>query len=401
MQRQETSQFDLGYGPLKKGEYRLLELKASPSENAEIVCELHIFNESTKYEAVSYLRSFDEGVPIAMLTSGKRRSSKTVMPNLHAALKHLRLADRSRFLWVNALCIDHSNVNERSGHVHVLHKIFHRASKVCLWLGETDGSISGDTSTALSFADELLAPKFFEAAAHDVKAVRNWKALLDLISHPLFERRWVAQEVAVAGQATLHYGRSTMNWSDFADVVTMFEHVEKRNHAISNLFKVSTVFEYHPDIIGDVQALSASRFINLTSNIFKSKTESDASNKSEIAKSLLSLEDLVFQLASFKGWDPRDVIYACVSVSQESQDTGFPTWERPPKPHPTLAKAAKLLPKRPPTFVKAANKFLRLRQRKVSHAAIISLVIMFPSTHTMFISYVMSLRHSETSLMSL
>jgi len=130
----------------------------------EIVCELHQWDGRTQYEAVSYLRSFDEGVPITMLTSRKKPLPKTVMPNLHSALKHLRLPDRSRFLWINALCIDHSNTHERNVQVHVVHKIFNQASKVCLWLGETNGSIEGDTSMAFEFAVQLLAPKVFDEA---------------------------------------------------------------------------------------------------------------------------------------------------------------------------------------------------------------------------------------------
>jgi hypothetical protein len=340
----EGSQRDYGYTSLNSGEFRLLELHRGIVSD-EIVCELHQWDGHTQYEAVSYLRSFDQGLPITMLTSRKKRLLKTVMPNLHSALKHLRLADRSRYLWINALCIDHSNTQERNVSVHVVHKIFNQASKVCLWLGETDGSTDGDTSMAFEFAVQLLAPKFFDEATKDIEAVRKWKAFLKVISHPLFERRWVVQEVAVSGQATIHYGRHVLNWSDFADVVTMFEHAENQNSAISNLFKKAPDFNHHQDLIGDVQALGASRFINLTSNIFKrSKVES---NTGDVTESLLSLEELVYQLASFKGWDPHDVIYACVSLSQEFHGIGFAVSD-------------------PPRYVRsAANKFLGLIHRKV------------------------------------
>jgi hypothetical protein len=321
----DTSQRDYGYTSLNSGGFRLLELHRG-SVGDEIVCELHQWDGRTQYEAVSYLRSFDPGLPITMLTTRKKRLPKDIMPNLHAALKHLRLRDRSRFLWINALCIDHSNTFERNVQVHVVRKIFSQASKVCLWLGETNGSTDGDTSMAFEFALQLLAPKFFDEASKNVGAVAKWKALLDLISHPLFERRWVAQEVAVAGQASIHYGRYSMEWSDFADVVTMFEHAEIQDHAISRLFKRSPDFNHLPDIIGDVQALGASRFINLTSNIFKKSTSRLLTG--DVEKSLLSLEDLVYQLASFKGWDPHDVIYACVSLSQEAHGTGFAVSEQ-------------------------------------------------------------------------
>jgi hypothetical protein len=107
-----------------------------------------------------------------------------------------------------------------------------------------------------------------------------------------------------------------MDWSDFADVVTMFEHAESQNHAISRLFAKSPDFNHSLDVIGDVRASGASRFINIISKIVKRrKVESYAGN---ITESLLTLEEMVLQLASFKGWDPRDVIYACVSLAQPS-----------------------------------------------------------------------------------
>jgi hypothetical protein len=342
----DTSQRDYGYTSLENDEFRVLELKRG-SVNDEIVCELHLWHGHTQYEAVSYLRSFVEGMPITMLTDRGKRRPKKIMPNLYAALKHLRLLDRSRFLWINALCIDHSNTPERNVQVHAVHKIFSQASNVCLWLGETDGSTDGKISMAFEFAVQLLEPKFFDDASNDIGAVGKWRALLDLISHPLFERRWVAQEVAVAGEATIHYGQNVMNWSDFADVVTMFEHTEHRYRTISRLFRRSPDFNRHSDVIGDVQALGASRFVNLTSSIFK-KCNS-GSNMGDDTKSLLSLEELVFQLASFKGWDPHDVIYACVSLSQESRGTGTMTV-------PELSCCTR----------KAINRFLALIRRKVN-----------------------------------
>jgi hypothetical protein len=318
----EESKFNDGYSELMEGEFRALELHGGKVED-DIVCELHTWElgeaNGQAYEAVSYLRSFKEKRPITILTAGGKRLRKEVMPNLHSALKYLRYPDRSRFLWINALCIDHSKTLERNVQVPLVQKIFSQASKVCLWLGEEDGSTESDTRKAFDFVRKLVDPKVFDESAQDVDTVPQWKALLDLMSHPLFERRWVVQEVSVAGQATMHYGSAVMRWSDFADVVTLFEHAETQNHAISRLFKKAPGLNHHPDVIGDVQALGATRFINLTCNIFKMSKASAGG----VPESLLSLEDLVFQLASFQGWDPHDVIYACVSLSQESHGIGF------------------------------------------------------------------------------
>ncbi len=130
-----------------------------------------------------------------------------------------------------------------------------------------------------------------------------------------------------------------------AGAFTRCKHAEMQSHTISRLLRQSPTFNHNQDAIGDVQALGASRFINLTSTILK-RSESEPAT-GHVVKSLLSLEDWVYQLASFKGWDPHDVIFACVSLWQQTQGVGFAVSE----------------PRR--SVRKAADKFLGLLRRRV------------------------------------
>jgi hypothetical protein len=56
--------------------------------------------------------------------------------NLVSALRHLRHEDNTRTLWVDAICIDQSNIQERGHQVAFMAKIYSMAECDILWLGD-------------------------------------------------------------------------------------------------------------------------------------------------------------------------------------------------------------------------------------------------------------------------
>jgi Heterokaryon incompatibility protein (HET) len=56
--------------------------------------------------------------------------------NLRDALEQLRLEDKPVYLWADALCINQSNVKERTAQVARMHDVYTQAEKVYIWLGK-------------------------------------------------------------------------------------------------------------------------------------------------------------------------------------------------------------------------------------------------------------------------
>jgi hypothetical protein len=75
--------------------------------------------------------------------------------NLDKALRHLRLSSMSRRLWVDAICIDQTDLAERARQVQYMRLVYKRASRVIVWLGEKQEW----TETAIAFAKELVSLK--------------------------------------------------------------------------------------------------------------------------------------------------------------------------------------------------------------------------------------------------
>ena len=81
-----------------------------------------------------------------------------------AAIRRLRLSDRIRHHWIDAICINQSDSRERAEQVKLMSKIYSESYGNCIYLGEGDES----TASALESIDLLNAQLVQAAARLDV-----------------------------------------------------------------------------------------------------------------------------------------------------------------------------------------------------------------------------------------
>ena len=192
---------------LGEREIRLIQLKASPKAN-QLVCSLSYHNldeELIKYDALSYVWG-DKSDPATMVCDGQ---PFLITKNLHAALVQLRENKLSTPLWVDAVCIDQSNLDERASQVRLMRRIYSQAEMVHIWLGEksatTDVGIEllhriSNAVEILPFdlTAEIMSPELLEALGLPGMFDLSWRAVAEIITRPWFTRVWVVQEMAVA-----------------------------------------------------------------------------------------------------------------------------------------------------------------------------------------------------------
>lgn len=61
-----------------------------------------------------------------------------ITSNLETALRSLRFPDKGMTLWIDAVCINQSNPNEKTVQVGMMNLIYSSATDVIVWLGEQD-----------------------------------------------------------------------------------------------------------------------------------------------------------------------------------------------------------------------------------------------------------------------
>lgn len=75
-------------------------------------------------------------------SDGEIKSILRIGPNLYNALLHLRYHPKvnpnPRKLWVDRVCIDHEDLQERASQVLLMRSIYRRCQRTLMWLGQED-----------------------------------------------------------------------------------------------------------------------------------------------------------------------------------------------------------------------------------------------------------------------
>ncbi|KAK1720225.1 HET domain-containing protein [Colletotrichum acutatum] len=204
--------------------FRLLMLH--PGSTSEVSCD--IFEASldsdsiVPYEALSYAwGSID--LSASIITNGK---TLCITYNLFTALTYLRDEHVSKVMWIDAVCIDQSNVAERGHQVEQMAGIYRGAEQVIIWLGPP----THETNLLLGCLKELQKGWTRQKSRDDlVQAQEQWskmrqnseldqavlldlqrKGLVSLLGEAWFTRIWVLQEVSHARAASILCGRRSV-----------------------------------------------------------------------------------------------------------------------------------------------------------------------------------------------
>lgn len=106
-----------------------------------------------------------------------------------------------RLVWIDALCINQTDSNERNEQVRLMGTIFRNAARVIIYMGES----SEDSDKALNAIADIGG----RATSCEVAAIKS------LLQRPWFERVWVLQEVAMSRAASAVCGSASIPWECF------------------------------------------------------------------------------------------------------------------------------------------------------------------------------------------
>ena len=208
----------LKYRPLdeSKAEIRLLKINRAV-EGSRVDCTLwHVSCAETwpDYKALSYCwGDTKDNVDVIV-----NNWTVPVTRNLEAALRELYNRDVES-LWVDALCINQKDQDERGHQILRMKNIYSRASETVAWLGpDKDGY--AETAFACMRLLETRKPEaeFAEVVGSIKKRARTETnrpaqlvAVRQMIRLPYWKRTWVIQELALSVFVDFYWGKSTMD----------------------------------------------------------------------------------------------------------------------------------------------------------------------------------------------
>jgi hypothetical protein len=172
------------YKPIDLNRSTIRLVRLLRGEFSDINCELlQIWlderDKVVPYNALSYTWGEEKGESIIL--DGKLLS---VTKNLFSALQNLRSAASDTLLWIDAICIDQTNPEERGHQVGQMGEIFHQAARVLFWLGEATPE-TNSLMDALKILEE-------ESIKYALKGWRlgdkHWMGLWSTVQAILYDR---------------------------------------------------------------------------------------------------------------------------------------------------------------------------------------------------------------------
>ena len=191
---------------------RILVLQPGRNDE-EINCELVVRDPDSEleYESLSYTwGDHTDRKLIQIITPGSgAHKSFAVTANCYSALTRLRFEDRPRILWIDALCIDQGNIEEKNHQVSLMSAIYSKATNVVIYLGNA----GHDSDLAIDFINDCDNPSEDSSSLSYPKSDALIQALETFFRRPWFKRVWVIQEAILPSSGIVYCGEKSLPWS--------------------------------------------------------------------------------------------------------------------------------------------------------------------------------------------
>ncbi|KAK6849495.1 hypothetical protein PG995_013328 [Apiospora arundinis] len=359
-----SSSSDDIYQPLdpSRDEVRLLRILPCASHTEPIELQLDVFSlqsGESSFQALSYAWTTPSEPGVKNVTLCGRPHSVTA--NLHAALRRLRQKSSSRVMWIDAICINQDDLEERGSQVMLMKQVYSKAREVLIWLGDSISPAplsivelsleSINTNKGQDFlvedakpyswlverADALAKSTSAEDEALSAFAMlyllsinehwchksifhvgadlryrlvpgyeTSWRALLKLFQIPWWTRLWVQQEFALARASQFVVGNVVVPASLANDFYRSYASHLPPGSCCHERVTWRMTSELWDDIVQKRLALWGSSVVRM---MHLSKSPSHANKNPGTL-----LRELLWLLRTKESTDPRDKIYGVLGL---------------------------------------------------------------------------------------
>ncbi|KAK8105642.1 HET-domain-containing protein [Apiospora kogelbergensis] len=303
------------YNPLdtRREQIRLLHLLPGSWEDPVSCTTSTVYlSDSTVFESLSYAWG-DPSITKDVFLDGH---TIAVTVNLFAALRRLRSRTISRCLWADALCINQTDLEEKSRQVLLMGKVYSGATRGLMWLGEYSEQLSDMGAANRGFLQngipEAKAVEAFDwlrrlaGNAEDSKSASDIdyeltrrpatsscaSSLQMLLALPWWNRMWTLQEVVLPRNVSFVCGSSEITLAEMDRAQENYSEHE-----------MMAALPPYPEVHGS--AIFALDRLSVCVMVIAQLRE--AGDRRDVVHALLSCKDR-------QATDPRDKIYAVLGL---------------------------------------------------------------------------------------
>lgn len=188
-----------------------------------------------KFELPYLALSYVWGDPTSKVPIRLNEQEFLVTKNLDMAIRRVRQEEKLSLYWIDAICINQADVEERNQQVKMMREIYSSACQVVIYVGEAgEGAEEGINLMRLLdvIADDINPDpsqpyEVTEGGIHESALPQpdspEWDHFQDFFRRPWFTRVWVLQEVAVATEDPIVVcGEHQLFWSMIGKVAQFY-----------------------------------------------------------------------------------------------------------------------------------------------------------------------------------
>jgi hypothetical protein len=209
-------------------------------------------------------------------------------------------------------------------------QVYNRAINVRIWLGGKSDQSDVSMDYVLEIQKEKTWGRMIQSEDFTQQINTKWPAIVELMRSRWFSRRWVLQEIALARKASVYCGDKKVTWTDFSSAIGIFmdkARPEKLDHYISRSGALASTrgfaspepVEEHsnktrltPEGLRTLKGSGANALVAAYAGIV------DLDAKGMILRCKKTLDELISTLTPFDCGDPRDIIYAVLSIADQN-----------------------------------------------------------------------------------
>ncbi|KAH6669233.1 heterokaryon incompatibility protein-domain-containing protein [Halenospora varia] len=285
------------YSNLKEdpSEFRLVTIHRGVRLNY-IVASLDTYplNDPPPYQALSYVWGpFDFEAPCIIELDNCRFEVTT---NLWRALYYLRSEKEEVKFWIDAICINQEDLEERSSQVQLMRDIYRGAGRTVVWLGDesfwslrlfefldsvdTTRGWKDDDERQLALEREMKLQTLL-AANEGIQKIVERGLYGDIAQRDFWERIWIVQEVAISPEVMIYCGPNKMAWQEFCNAICEYS----------------------------LEVLLGALFLRDPLHIYQYSLRELLNRRAK-----LTLGDVLASLRRSKATDPRDMVYGLLGL---------------------------------------------------------------------------------------
>jgi Heterokaryon incompatibility protein (HET) len=201
--------------PKVRGSIRLIRVWPELVDG-KIACEIEHVTTDSSYTALSYTWGSSKDPSETIIIDSRRF---TVRRNLYAFLDHAREFHAGLPLWIDAICINQEDVEEKNRQVQMMSRIYSDAKDVYVWLGPRVEFV-GHCIRRMQAYEDMSDTKMALSSAEDTDF---WKGFKAINSASYWDRVWVIQEFIQPKTGRIIQGDRWISFESFQNTIRRFD----------------------------------------------------------------------------------------------------------------------------------------------------------------------------------